>query len=183
MAKVTGALFSVDASGAFAGKLVFAKWKGRQYVRNLVIPSNPQTTAQQEVRNAIRALAAGQRFANLTALMRSGQTSTDKQLLTAAAPSGQAWNGFLVKSAIGSNMVQYDAASAAWTALAAGEKTAWNSAAAALTPAIPAVAQYDADGAPATSMTAGEVFFHYVYGLYIAGVAASAPTATPPTYA
>jgi Family of unknown function (DUF6266) len=46
MAKVTGPLMSLDASGSIASTITFSKWKGRPYVRNLVKPSNPRTNAQ-----------------------------------------------------------------------------------------------------------------------------------------
>jgi hypothetical protein len=183
MAKVSGPLFSANASGKFAGKLVFGSWKGRATVRNLVTPANPQSADQVATRNAIRCLGAGQKFANTTALKRSGETITDKASLTAAAPSGQAWNGYLVKSAIGAMLVTYDAAAAIYTALQSNEKTAWVNAAGALTPAIPAVAQMAAGGGAGTPLTAGQVFFHYVYGLYAAGLVTAVPGATPPTYA
>lgn len=183
MAKVTGPLMSMDASGKFGSAIVFGKWKGRNTVRKLVTPANPMSADQETARNAIRVLGAGQRFANLTTLKRSGETLTDKAELVTLAPSGQAWNGFLVKSAIGVNAATYAAATAAYAALQSGDRTAWASAAAALTPAIPAVAQKSAGGTAATSLTAGEVFYHYVYGLYMAGVVASVPGATPPTYA
>lgn len=183
MAKVTAPLMSMDASGKFGGALVFGKWKGRPTVRKLVTPSNPQSADQTTARNAVRVLGAGQHFAAVTALVRSGETMTDKAELQSRAPGGQAWNGYLVKSAIGAGQVTYDAATAAYAALQAGDRTAWNSAAGALTPAIPAVAQATAGGGSGTPMTAGEVFFHYIYGLYAAGVVASIPGATPPTYA
>lgn len=47
MALVTGPLFSVDASGKLADSLVYAKWKGRNYVREYVIPSNPRSLGQR----------------------------------------------------------------------------------------------------------------------------------------
>jgi len=59
---------SVLASGLFgsAGDVVGAKWKGRQYVRTRVAPTNPNTASQQLIRNAFarmvacfQALAAG----------------------------------------------------------------------------------------------------------------------------
>ena len=37
---------SMDAAGAFGGTLVFGKWKGRNTVRQLVTPSNPQKAGQ-----------------------------------------------------------------------------------------------------------------------------------------
>ena len=33
MAKITGPLMSIDASGAFADTMVYAKWKGIKYSR------------------------------------------------------------------------------------------------------------------------------------------------------
>ena len=183
MAKVTGPLMSMDASGKFAGTLVFGKWKGRPTVRQLVTPANPQTLGQTDQRNMVRVLGAGQRFANLTMLKQSTETLTDKVLLTAAAPAGQAWNGYLVKSAIGAGSLNYTAAQTAYAALTAGDKTAWNNAAGALVPAIMPVAQTVTGGGAGTPLTAGEVFYHYVYGLYIAGINATAPGAVPTVYA
>lgn len=182
MAKVTGPLMSMDASGKFGDALVFGKWKGRNVVRQYTRPANPQTALQTDTRNALRVLAAGQAFAAATALKRSGETVTDLDELKASAPAGQAWNGYLVKSGIGAGLVNFDAADTAYAALSAPQKDAWDTAAAALVPAIPAVAQKAAGGASGTPMVAGQVFFHYVYALSIAGVT-TAPTGTPPTYA
>lgn len=50
MARVTGPLMSVDASGTYGGSLTFAKWKGRNYVRQCVTPSNPRSASQTGVR-------------------------------------------------------------------------------------------------------------------------------------
>lgn len=86
MAKVTGALFSMDASGAYAGTIVFGKWKGRQYARQLVIPSNPNSAGQEEVRNRLRVTGALQKWVNATTLKASGQTLTDKERIVAATP-------------------------------------------------------------------------------------------------
>lgn len=46
MALVNGPLFSLDASGTIGDAITFSKWKGRPYVRERVIPSNPKTGAQ-----------------------------------------------------------------------------------------------------------------------------------------
>lgn len=181
MAIVSGPLMSMDASGAFGGTLVFTKWKGRPVVRQLVTPSNPQTADQVAARNAVRVAGAGQHFAYLSTEVRSGKTETDLDLIKSVTPGGQAWNGTLVKGMIGAGQVNYDAAETAYTALSAGEKTAWDTAAAGLDPAIPAVAQGATGGGSATPMVAGKVFFHYIYGLYVLGIA-SVPGATPPTY-
>jgi len=51
MAKVTGPLMSISASGTFGGTLVFAEWNGRAYVREHVIPSNPKSAMQTGIRS------------------------------------------------------------------------------------------------------------------------------------
>lgn len=53
MAKVTGPFMSLDASGTFGKTLTAAKWKGIQYMRQRVIPQNPQTTDQTAIRDLI----------------------------------------------------------------------------------------------------------------------------------
>jgi hypothetical protein len=50
MAKVTGPLMSISASGTFGGTLVFAEWNGRPYVRKHIIPPNPKSAMQTGVR-------------------------------------------------------------------------------------------------------------------------------------
>lgn len=52
MAKPTGPLLSLGASGTLGKTMVFSRWKGRPYVRQHVIPANPQTAAQSLTRNA-----------------------------------------------------------------------------------------------------------------------------------
>lgn len=46
MAKVDGPLFSFGASGSIADTMTFSRWKGRPYVRQHVIPSNPKSPSQ-----------------------------------------------------------------------------------------------------------------------------------------
>ena len=50
MAGVKGPLMSFDASGKLADSIVFSKWKGRNYVRQLVTPHNPKSVAQVGMR-------------------------------------------------------------------------------------------------------------------------------------
>lgn len=173
----------MDARGGFGGTLVFGAWKGRNTVRQLVTPSNPKSANQVEARNRVRLTGAAQKQVNLSTQIKSGQTLTDKQLLQAKAPTGYAWNGYLTDSIIGAGGVTYDAAQAAWDALIAGDKTAWDTAAAARTPAYQAAAQQVAGGASGTALTAGQVYFFEQYGMFAGGIFLSAPTGTPPTYA
>ncbi len=46
MVKVHGPMMSLDASGTLANAITFSKWKGRNYVRERVIPSNPKSGGQ-----------------------------------------------------------------------------------------------------------------------------------------
>lgn len=57
MVKVKGPAMSLDASGSLAGALVYSKWKGRNYVRQHVIPANPQSGGQTGVRAMFKFLA------------------------------------------------------------------------------------------------------------------------------
>lgn len=57
MVKVYGPLMSMDASGSLANAMVFSKWKGRNYVRQLVTPANPRKPAQVGVRSMFKFLA------------------------------------------------------------------------------------------------------------------------------
>lgn len=50
MAVVRGPLLSLTASGAIGKAMVFADWKGQDYVRKYVIPANPRSEAQTDTR-------------------------------------------------------------------------------------------------------------------------------------
>lgn len=182
MAKVNGPLMSMQASGKFAGTLVFANRIGQNVVRNLVTPANPQSAAQMTARNIVRVAGAGQHWAALSLMLGEARLITDKAGLMAQTPAGQTWNSYLVKLITGVGAINYTTATAAYAVLTSPQKTAWEDAAAALTPAILSVAQKAAGGVPAAAMTAGEVWFHYQYGLYVGGLA-SLPGAVPPVYA
>lgn len=183
MAKVSGPLMSMGASGKFAGALVFASRLGQNVVRQLVTPGNPMSADQETARNLVRVTGAAQRFTNLSTLKGSGRTVTDKALLQANTPTGQTWNSYLNKIMIGTNAATAIAGQAAWAATTSGNKTTWNGAAAALTPVIFDVAQKAAGGIPATSLSAGNVWYLYQYGLYAAGLAPAPVAGAPPTYA
>ena len=57
MVKVNAPAMSLDASGSLGGAIVFSKWKGRNYVRTLVRPSNPRTAIQIAVRAMFKFLS------------------------------------------------------------------------------------------------------------------------------
>jgi len=58
MAKLTGPLFSLSASGKLAKTLVYADWKGIDYARQYVIPSNPNSAGQQTQRGFLTTAVA-----------------------------------------------------------------------------------------------------------------------------
>lgn len=184
MAKVTGPLMSMTASGAFGGTLVFAQRMGKSVVRQLVIPANPRSAGQTDQRNAQRVTAACQAQANIMTTKGDGRTLTDKEEIAAITPSGQRWNSYFVQAMMGIGNVNYDAAQAAWAALTAGNHTTWDNAAAALTPAMSAVAQKVAvTNAAGTPISAGNAWYIYQYGLFKLGIAATPSATVPPTYA
>lgn len=69
MAKLTAPLLSMDASGSVGSTLTFAKWKGRNYVRQLVTPSNPRSAGQTGNRSMMKFL--GQAWAPLSDLIKA----------------------------------------------------------------------------------------------------------------
>lgn len=58
MAKLKAPLFSLGASGSLAKTLVYFNWKGINAVREHVVPTNPNTAAQQTQRGYMTAALA-----------------------------------------------------------------------------------------------------------------------------
>lgn len=54
MAKVTGPLFSMSASGTIGKAVTYGTWKGRPWARVWFTPENPQSAKQVNVRKALR---------------------------------------------------------------------------------------------------------------------------------
>lgn len=57
MVKLSGPAMSLDASGKLANAIVFSKWKGRNYARSYVKPSNPKSAGQTGVRAMFKFLS------------------------------------------------------------------------------------------------------------------------------
>jgi len=79
MALVTAPLLSLDASGKVGDAIVFSKWKGRNYVRALVRPSNPKSGGQVGMRSMFKFLS--QQWSQVNA----GDQATWESLAEAAA--------------------------------------------------------------------------------------------------
>lgn len=181
MARVTGPLMSMEASGTIGKTLTFANWVGRQYVRRWTRPANPQTLDQMAQRNAFSIIGVGVSQANKCLQVNSSTGNTDEEAFRVKTPSGMRWNGYIQKVLTGSGAAGYKAAKLAWSALAS--RTAWETTAAGLTPPVQSAPQYQEGGAGSTAATPGQVLFIMNYGLYLIGASPAAPTATPPTYA
>lgn len=91
MCKVTGPMHSDGASGQFAKAMVFAGWKGIQYVRKYVIPANPRSEGQGDQR--IMLGGTGRVAGKVTV---TGGFNT-KLALKSVVPAGQSKQSYLVK--------------------------------------------------------------------------------------
>jgi len=92
MAKVTGPLASFSATGKIGKTLVFFSHLGRNVVRSLVTPANPQTETQGDQRLLLGALGKASK-----AVAKTSAYLTDVKTVT---PSGQTWVSAFVKGAI-----------------------------------------------------------------------------------
>jgi hypothetical protein len=116
MAKATGPLMSMSASGTLGGTLTYDK---RGFVRQHVIPANPQTDAQGNVRQKLLAVQKALAVIGAAVIMA----------VKAIAPTSYRWNSFLLSQCIGPNSANFDAYKATFDALTAAQKDAWDTAA------------------------------------------------------
>jgi hypothetical protein len=90
MAKVQGALFSMDAAGAVGKVLVVTSWKGRQVMRKWTVPSNPKSGPQMGVRGL---------FAGAVLLAKALITADKAGWVLLAATTQITWlNAFVAKA-------------------------------------------------------------------------------------
>jgi len=101
MVKVYGPMFSLDASGTLAEAVTFSKWKGRPYVRERVIPSNPKSGAQVGRRAMFKFLT--QLWASVSAADQATWKDLAEQLVASnfnayVSDGMAAWHNFLAPS-------------------------------------------------------------------------------------
>jgi len=92
-------LLSLNPSGTFAGLITASIWKGRNYIRQRVDPSNPSTAGQITARLYLGSIA---KAARLVLTSTQDDESTGSQGFQDArdlAPSGQSWISFLQRYA------------------------------------------------------------------------------------
>lgn len=100
MAKVTGPLLSLDASGSVASTITFSRWKGVNYVRQRVIPTYSNTAKQADIRELIT--EASQAW-----MSESSPIDSAYKAAYNAAAQGQAYSGFnlYMRDCVGKNWV------------------------------------------------------------------------------
>ena len=124
MSKVVAPLGSFSASGKIGKSLVFFSHLGRNVVRGLVTPANPQTVTQGDSRLLLGALGRAAR-----AIVTGSQWLIDASTVT---PSGQTWVSYMIRNVIniyGSGATGVAALNAAYAAQTA---TNWEAQAAAV---------------------------------------------------
>ncbi len=115
MAKVTSPLFSFDARGQVGKAIVFSYWKGINYVRQFVIPANPQSADQVAVRDLITDASVAWKLGSTVGAVNIN--SAYKLAYTTAA-AGNAYSGFnlYIKDCVAKNAGKdYDGSFAAPT--------------------------------------------------------------------
>ena len=165
MAKVTGPLFSMSASGKIGDAMVFFGWKGINVVRGFVIPSNPQSAGQGDQR--IMVGGTGRAIGKVQKESAFHQQLIDLGLI----PAGQTKQSYLVKYIL-TNYLTNATTYAAQLALLTGHTA------------------YTSFGALATSLTIVEFDLDYAtnapydkaLGLYLAAKAAIALNFTGTPY-
>jgi len=88
---------SLDASGTVASTLTASKWKGRNYMRLRIIPSNPSTSFQIAVRLVLGGVAKAARAVLTSFSDELGAGSQFFQDARDNAPAGQSWISWLQK--------------------------------------------------------------------------------------
>lgn len=110
MAKVTNPLMSVSASGQFAQSMTFDK---RGYVRQYVIPANPQSAAQVAVRNILADIQAE--------LVELGQVLRPEL----KAGLGYRWNTLIIKELMDSDHAKWDSLLSDFSGFVSTDQDAW----------------------------------------------------------
>jgi hypothetical protein len=88
MVKVTGPMFSITALGKFGKVAVYSIWKGIQYVRMLITPTNPKSGDQGDRRVMLGGLGRSPKYCQLDKVFTN--------FAKAVTPAGQSWISYYV---------------------------------------------------------------------------------------
>lgn len=180
MARVTGPLMSMEASGSIGKALTFANWVGRPYVRRWATPSNPQTEGQVDGRNRFSAVGKAASWASMSAQTVAATSKTFQEIFEARTPSGMRWNGYLLRILTSGEGAEYKNAMLAWEALTEPQQGDWDTAAGLTNPPVPSAPQKLEGGLSGDSISRGNVLFLIAYAAYLTGDI-SVPGGTPVT--
>lgn len=106
---------SLDASGTVGKTTTFSKWKGRNYVRLRVTPMNPQTADQQASR--LKTAVVGHDLSFVLRPFGVTRGSGFYEAALAAAPAGQSWISYAVRTILGAGFSNIDGKLTAYAAL------------------------------------------------------------------
>lgn len=152
MPKATGPLFSMSASGTLGKTITFDK---RGFVRQRVIPANPKSDLQGNVRQMLLAVQK--------ALSKLGQSVIDEA--KTLAPVAYRWNAYLLQRALGPNSSEFEASRTAYAALTAPQRADWETEAAGVG-LVEQVIEYASDPA----ITPGLALFAVARSLFALGL-------------
>jgi hypothetical protein len=113
MAKLTLPLMSMTASGQFGRSIVFDK---RGHARKYVIPANPQSTEQMDVRN---------RMTDIQKTLKWLGTNARADVKVAL---GYRWNSMIVKELTDNGAARWSALATAFTSFTSQQKSDWTAA-------------------------------------------------------
>lgn len=116
MPKVTGPLMSMSASGTIGNTITFDK---RGFVRQRVVPTNPQSEAQGNVRQMLLAVQKALTLLGASVIL----------LVKSVAPTSYRWNSFLLQQVLGPSSAEFEASKTAYAALTAPQRADWETAA------------------------------------------------------
>jgi hypothetical protein len=117
MAKVTGPLMSMDASGTVGDALTFSKWKGRNYVRQYVIPSYSNTTEQANIRDIVRKASIAWKLGSTVGATAINSTYKTNYNLAGALLQVSGFNLFIKECVAKNEGVDFDGTLAVPTAV------------------------------------------------------------------
>lgn len=176
MAKTTGPLFSLTASGSMGKTIVYSIWNGVSYVRTLVTPFNPQSDAQNVARVAIGSIGKASKAVRTKfhiAYVKGSQFYIDA---VAAAPTGLAWNSYMLKVLIGVGQAAFSASHSAYDGLGGTPQGVYATAAAAA-----GIVDFSFSYGAITSVAKGEQLYMLVsFALSTLGYTLSAGTLASP---
>lgn len=165
MAKVTGPLASLDASGQFAKTVVYSKWKGRNYGRLLVTPTNPKSDGQAEVRLYLGCIGKTNKMVEAISKGDAGDSVVYTQVL-AKTPSDQSWMSYFAKTQLGIANANIKAFRTAYALLDTATKALWDTGAA----SVP-VPGFDIGYGIVDPITGGEALFIAAAAGWLLGLA------------